>query len=222
MYLPPELLEEVMGYLANEPATLRACALAHRSRTRSSQCQLFQTVDVASPSKWPRLWRLLEENHHIRPMLRHLVLRCSFEEGAFARPHPVLFPRVTSLAYVDWHFETAVLDNFPALHALKFGVVYKVLENAQAADSCAFHCLKSLSIRGRPHEPILSWIHKIDFSKTLQELEIDVPNPHTLHIFRSVLQTLRALRKLKLHLNFKIWLLGAAGEFIRAVYGNSI
>jgi hypothetical protein len=174
-HIPPELFEEVFSLLANEPATLQACALVHRSWTRGSQCQLFRAVDIESASEWTRLRSLLEDSHHIRPMLRRLVLRCPV---ALARPRPSLFPRVTSLAYfVNWErFETAVLDNFPALCALETGQVMEVIENAQGPDLGALRCLESLALRGWPTETMLHWVRRNDCSQTLREFEVAVPS----------------------------------------------
>jgi hypothetical protein len=223
--LPPELLEAVFSFLFDDQQALRACALVHRSWTMNSQSQLFEAVEVALPSEWPRLWRLLEDNNHIRPMLHHLVLHCPFPAGSSA--HPGLFPLVTRLTYLGTYFETAVLDRLPALRALEFGEVEtrrEVIENAQAADSLALGHLERLSIRGRKSEPILSWIRRTQCSNTLRELEVAVLggwNAHDLDTFRSVLQSLKGLQKLQLSSDIQMWWVRDAGEFIRAVYENS-
>jgi hypothetical protein len=201
--LPQELLEKLFELLDNEQTSLRACALVHRSWTPSSQARLFRVVGVRLPSFWPRLCRLLEDSPHIRPFVLHLLLHAPFPEGPYAPPHPGLFPRVAKLTYVGMDFNTATLDCLPALKSLEFMGVMNVFASSQTPESLALRSLEKLTIHERLIEPILHWIGRTGCTESLRELEVSVPEidpAPALRTFRSVLQSMRGLRKLKLNI----------------------
>src|SRR6266571_1635421 len=86
---PPELFNEIIGYLWNHIPTLKACALTHRTMTVPSQKRLFYSICLRAPRK--RLnslklvkneisgtsydfWRLLVGSPHIARYVRSLFV----------------------------------------------------------------------------------------------------------------------------------------------------
>jgi len=86
---PPELFNEIIGYLWNHIPSLKACSLTHRSMTVPSQKRLFYSICLRAPRKRLNslklvkneisgtsydLWRMLVRSPHIAGYVRSLFV----------------------------------------------------------------------------------------------------------------------------------------------------
>jgi hypothetical protein len=195
--LPLELVERVLSHVDREDtATYRSCALVHRSWTPHVQEWIFYQVACWSHQSlnkrnnfWKRLFALLDNSPHIRPLIRCLTLdsqghRVMNGEGiaqmmmdpdawaaaglARVADYADLFPRVED---VDFHncsvpFALRILPTFPALTAWSIGGGYipdgAILSWPLVAQPLKTHTI-SLSESCERLSHIFSWLdHALD------------------------------------------------------------
>ena len=116
--LPPELWDQAIDHLWNDPDTLRACSLTCKDWLPSSRYHLFRNVRLRHSDDVTRFRALLDSNPTIAPCVRKLSLSANYdrsspdgaarEDDAWVNSAAELFPmlrHVTTLALarVRWH-----------------------------------------------------------------------------------------------------------------------
>ncbi|KAM5532934.1 hypothetical protein V8D89_013400 [Ganoderma adspersum] len=116
--LPPELCDQAIDHLWNDPDTLRACSLTCKDWLPSSRYHLFRNVRLRHSDDVTRFRALLDSNPTIAPCVRKLSLSAEYdrsspdgaarEDDAWVNSAAELFPmlqHVTTLALarVRWH-----------------------------------------------------------------------------------------------------------------------
>lgn len=80
--LPPEVIDEALDHLWNDPNTLKACALTCRSWTPTTRLHLFRTVLLSSLSSTARFSALLDSQLVLARCVRKLSITAQYASSA--------------------------------------------------------------------------------------------------------------------------------------------
>lgn len=86
--LPPELVDETIDHLWDDPVSLKACSLTCRSWVPSSRLHLFHTVRLRNATECTRFTSLVANTSSIARCVRRLTLSAEYR-GVDARGQPV-------------------------------------------------------------------------------------------------------------------------------------
>ena len=82
--LPPELIDEALDHLWNDPDTLKTCSLACRSWVPTTRLHLFRTILLSSSTSTARFSALLDSQPALARCVRKLSITAQYSSNAGA------------------------------------------------------------------------------------------------------------------------------------------
>jgi hypothetical protein len=176
--LPRELLEHIIDYLHDDPASLRACALAHSHLRAPSQLHLIDRVTLKTLACAVSLGEAIQRTPALALCVRELRLLDhnllkSHDALGMPLPHLRILRFEPSLAGPLW-FHTADLCNFASAMRLVLGTATRFAHMSQLATLVrALPALNRLDfMRVSVGEPGLRGVHPPPSSLRLMHLNL--------------------------------------------------
>ncbi|OCH95832.1 hypothetical protein OBBRIDRAFT_800394 [Obba rivulosa] len=115
--VPPELSDYIIDFLHNDPASLKACSLVHRSWVPTARLHIFENVNLLTPRMCASFDRLMETSTHLGAYVKEFNVAKLTTTGMSAQDRTAalamaerVLPRIfTHLAYVR-AFSVSCLD----------------------------------------------------------------------------------------------------------------